>query len=73
MVLGPWSSFPKGNCRDTCWKIGVNLGSSTGRGGKHSLLGPKSLSISYPHTILPMLHSLNASKSLFRGGFESNF
>ena len=34
-------------------------------GGKHSLLGPKSLSISYPHTILPLLHSLNASKSLF--------
>ena len=33
MVLGPWSSFPKGNCRDPCWKIGVNP-SSVGRGGE---------------------------------------
>lgn len=72
MVLGPWSSFPKGNCRDTCWKIGVNP-SSTGRGGggEHSLLGPKSLSISYPHTIAPLSECLE--KSIPRGAFEINF
>lgn len=66
MVLGPWSSIPKGNNI-----VGTLVGKlelilvEREEGGKHSLLGPKSLSISYPHTILPMLHSLNASKSLF--------
>lgn len=66
LALGPPS--PRGIVGTLVGKLELILVAREEGGGEHSLLGPKSLSISYPHTILPMLHSLNALKSLFRGG-----